>query len=356
MSMHSHSRARRSERAYHGGMQISRGGSIAIGSAAVALFAVLVSYAPEQMKAQTAMLVASGAYAVDDWQSWDGGYADSYDYYESSYDYDYYGATPSSYGRGGYDYRDEYYYDEYYGDYGYDYYAPRTSAWGYGGSVSPFPALTSVLNGMYPLVQSRPVVISNPNYTYMQQPVAVPSYRQATPPTPAPMPQPQPQPRLPQPSCSIVANPYTVSAGGATTLTWGSQYGTQATLDAVGSVSPNGSHTISNITTTRTYGLAVTGPGGTGACYALVSVRAPAQQMTCLISTNPVIIYQGQSATLAWGSTNAVSATLSGGGSQGAVPVSGAITITPHISTNYTIALRDGAGNTQSCTTGIIVQ
>lgn len=338
-------------------MQLSKGGTVAIGAATIALFAVMISYAPQDMKSLTAAQVASGHYAVDDWQTWDGyggygGYDDAY--YGTGYGYD--GPYTTSYDYGGrgysggpYGYDDDYYYEEYWYD---DY--PRTSGgWGYGGSASPFPAISTAFASIIPAA-TRAVAVTNP--VYYQQPVIVPTYRTSYVVPPAPIPQPQPQPRLPQPGCSIVANPSAVTSGGAATLTWGSQYATAATLDTVGSVSPNGSRTITGITSARTYGLAVTGPGGTGACYAFIALRAAAPEMTCLISTNPAIISRGEMATLAWGTTGAVSATMAGGGSQGTVPLSGAIAIAPTYSTNYTVSLRDAYGNTQSCTTGILVQ
>ncbi|MBM3272019.1 hypothetical protein FJY94_01900 [Candidatus Kaiserbacteria bacterium] len=339
-------------------MQLSKGGVVAVGAAAAAFFAVMISYAPQDMKALTAAQVASGYYAVDDWQTWDGyGGYDSYDYaYDPRYGYGNGGyvdpyMTSYEYDRTGY-YSGGSFYDDYYEEYWYDDY-PRTSGWGYGGSVSPFPAISTAFANIIPAA-ARAVTVTNPAYYYYQQPVIVPTYRTSY--AVPPMPVPQPQPRLPQPSCSIVANPSVVTSGGTATLTWGSQYGTAATLDTVGSVPTNGSRTITGITSARTYGLAVTGPGGTGACYAFIALRAAAPEMTCLISTNPAIIARGEVATLAWGTTGAVSATMAGGGSQGTVPLSGSIAIVPGYSTNYTISLRDAYGNTQSCTTGILVQ
>lgn len=329
-------------------MQISRGGSWAIGIAAAALFAVLVSFAPQELKMKTAAAVAAGAYAVDEW-----GYADEYGYEE--YGYDRYGNMYGTMYTSGYAPDGTYYeeYEEYYEP------TPRTyaSGWGAGGSVSPFPALsTPIVSGFYPQAQS--VIVGNPNYGYanyynalIQQQnvtnayntrVAWSNYLAS-------------QPKLPKPSCGLRAQPTTVQTGGSVNLTWGSQYATSAYLDAVGSVEANGSRTVSGITNSRTFGVTVYGPGGNDACYATVTVGS-ASPLTCLISTNPVTVQRGQSAQLAWGSTGAASAKLTGPGGTAAVPTSGGITITPSVSTNYTIAVRDSFGNTQSCTTGILVQ
>jgi hypothetical protein len=329
-------------------MQISRGGTWAIGIAAAALFAVLVSYAPQELQMKTAAAVAAGYYAVDEW-----GYADEYGYQDYGYDNygNRYGTTYSS----GYAPNGSYYeeYVEYYEP------TPRAAAaplgWGVGGTMSPFPALsTPIVSGFYP--QAQPIVVSNQNYlnyynTLIQQQnvtnayntrVAWSNYLAS-------------QPKLPKPSCGLRAQPTTVQTGGSVNLTWGSQYATSAYLDAVGSVEVNGSRTVSGLTNSRTFGVTVYGPGGNDACYATVTVR-DASPLTCLISTNPVTIQRGQSAQLAWGSTGASNAKLTGPGGTAAVPTSGGITITPSVSTSYTIAVRDSFGNTQSCTTGILVQ
>lgn len=329
-------------------MQLSQGGTWAIGIAAVALFAVIVSFAPQELKTKTAAAVAAGYYAVDEWGYDEYGY-NGYGQYGTSYNT---GVVPN----GGYY---EEYYEEYYEP------APRSYSSGWAlnsGSYSPYPAITApIVSSFYP--QAQPVVIANPAYanygssysnyynSLIQQAnvtnayntrVAWSNYLAS-------------QPKLPKPSCGLRAQPTTVQTGGSVNLTWGSQYATSAYLDAAGSVEVNGSRTVSGVTASRTFGVTVYGPGGNDACYATVTVR-DTSPLTCLISTNPVTIQRGQSAQLAWGSTGASSAKLTGPGGTAAVPTSGAITVTPSVSTSYTIAVRDSFGNTQSCTTGILVQ
>lgn len=362
-------RACHEERTYYRGMRISTEGTWLIGASAIALFAVLVSYASPDLKARTAAQVASGYYGYDDWGYEDayGGYG-GYEYgtpyggYETGYEEYGYGPGGSVGYSGVVSGVDRYGpYEEYYEEWyeptprtSYAVVSPAYSGWSLGsvGSAVPFPAIASLATNLYVADQRQQQINAMNQQYYNQQLLTTINYNNRV----AYSNYVASQPRLPQPSCTLKANPTSVPAGGSTTLTWGSQYATAATLDAVGAVQPNGSYTVSNITTARTFGLAATGPGGTGACYALVSVRAPAQQLTCLISTNPVIIQRGQSASLAWGTTGGSAATLTGPGGSAAVPMSGAITIAPALSTNYTVVVRDSYGNTQSCTTGIVVQ
>lgn len=351
---------------YYTSMHISRAGMWAIGIAALSFLAVMTSYTPADTKASSARLAASASLAYGGYGSYDDSYDYGYDYssgYGDAYNYDSYYGYDSSYGYdngyapydgyGGYGGSDYYDYGpyggDYYGDYGYGGYGSYNTSnttiinqgWSFGGgySSSPFPIITSAMSSVMPRVQ--PVVISNPYYVQPRQPIMLPPI--------------QPN-AVPKPSCSLSANPSNVEYGGSTVLSWTSQGADNASLDTVGPVATIGARTINNVVSTRTYGLSVNNRGGQASCYTLISVGAPVSKLSCLISTNPQIIRQGQQASLSWGSSGSVSASLSGGGASGTVPPSGGIAIAPVVSTTYTLSLRDQYGNTRTCSTGILVQ
>lgn len=326
-------------------MQISRGGHVVIAFGAIALIAVCVSYAPESLKSRTAQQVASVGYA-DEWGYYNDGTVPDYvdaaqnnAYPGPSYDTYPDGGIPSSY----YSPEGYYYYDEY------ELYDPPVQTntnygWSLssGGNYVPFPALYAALVPQAP----QQIVVASPSYAVTYRNPTTYSY-----PTSAS--------RSPQPTCQLSASPSVIPVGGMTTLSWNSQYATQAALDAAAGAMPiAGSQTINGIGASRTFSLKVGGSGGQGVCYALVTVQqqTPSQQLSCVISTNPQIIRAGQSATLAWGSTGAAAATMTGGGNTGTIQSSGSQTITPNVTRTYTLTVRDAAGNTRSCSTGILVQ
>ena len=158
----------------------------------------------------------------------------------------------------------------------------------------------------------------------------------------------QPPPAVyPQPSCWVSAQPMTVSSGGSSVLRWGTFNASRASFNDIGAVPTDGSRTVSSITSDRTFVLSVLGQGGSGSCYARVSVdRGNSALPSCVISAHPTTISRGQSASLAWVSSNAQSATLSG---VGAVSTTGGTFVNPQSSTTYTLTVRDPLGRTGTC-------
>ncbi len=57
-------------------------------------------------------------------------------------------------------------------------------------------------------------------------------------------PPPPPPPPAPAPTASLTANPNTINAGQATTLTWKTDYATDVTIDQLGKVDPSGSRAV----------------------------------------------------------------------------------------------------------------
>jgi peptidoglycan-associated lipoprotein len=94
------------------------------------------------------------------------------------------------------------------------------------------------------------------------------------PPPPAPMP--------PAPTASLTANPNTLQAGQASTLTWKTENSTDVTIDQLGQVDPSGSRTVTPVDST-TYHLVAKNVSGTQEATARITVVAapsPPQQQT----------------------------------------------------------------------------
>jgi peptidoglycan-associated lipoprotein len=89
----------------------------------------------------------------------------------------------------------------------------------------------------------------------------------------APPPPPPPPPPA-APTASLTANPDTIERGQSTTLTWQTSNATDASIDGIGAVQPNGSQQVSPSDST-TYHLTAKGPGGTQEATARVTVTAP---------------------------------------------------------------------------------
>jgi peptidoglycan-associated lipoprotein len=95
--------------------------------------------------------------------------------------------------------------------------------------------------------------------------------KEAPPPTPPP-------PPPPAPTASLAANPNVIEQGQSTTLSWRTENATDVTLEGMGTVEANGSHTMTP-TESTTYRLTAKGPGGTQEATARVTVTAPPQHM-----------------------------------------------------------------------------
>src|SRR3989338_6909277 len=156
------------------------------------------------------------------------------------------------------------------------------------------------------------------------------------------------------PSCTLTTNLSSIQYGGSFTLSWSSSNATSASLNqGIGSVGVNGTYVVSNLFTTTTYTLTVTGPGGTANCQTFVTVQQQPDAPSCTISANPNSVQHGGSSTLNWSSSNATSATLS---SYGSVSLNGSQTVN-NITSNSTYTLTvTGPGVTANCQTTITVQ
>ena len=151
------------------------------------------------------------------------------------------------------------------------------------------------------------------------------------------------------PTCNASVHPYWVLKGGAATLTWETTDATSVHISGIGAVAKIGARTLSNIQQSTTYTVTATGPGGTRTCNAQVLVKETpppyGNAPTCWIQVNPNSVYQGNQATVTWGSTNATSMSIS---TLGTVSTSGSRSIYPTTSQTYTGTVY-GPNGTATC-------
>jgi peptidoglycan-associated lipoprotein len=82
---------------------------------------------------------------------------------------------------------------------------------------------------------------------------------------------PLPPPPAPAPTASLTANPNTIQAGQASTLTWKTDYATDVTIDQLGKVDPSGSRAVTPAEST-TYHLVAKNDSGTQEATARITV------------------------------------------------------------------------------------
>lgn len=150
----------------------------------------------------------------------------------------------------------------------------------------------------------------------------------------------------PAPSCSVTAVVNPLSYGNSTTLQWSSSNATTMYIANVGYVTPNttGSATVGPLTSTAYDGTAVSSVGTTNCNFTLTVSSPPAP--TCSVSVSPTSLYEGQSTTLEWTSSNTTSCTGTNFSTGGAT--SGETEVSPSSSTTYTASCT-GAGGTVQC-------
>src|ERR1039457_6703166 len=82
---------------------------------------------------------------------------------------------------------------------------------------------------------------------------------------------PPPPPPAPAPTASLTANPNTIQAGQASTLTWKTDYATDVTIDQLGKVDPSGSRAVTPAEST-TYHLVAKNDSGRQQATARITV------------------------------------------------------------------------------------
>jgi hypothetical protein len=150
----------------------------------------------------------------------------------------------------------------------------------------------------------------------------------------------------------FIANPSTIAAGGASTLSWKTENATTVTISGIsGNVPTSGSTSVSP-TATTTYTLSASNATSQQSLTATVTVAGSSTQVTFCYAT-PSNIILGESATLVWQTVNANSVTISP--AIGSEAANGNFVVTPTASTNYTIVANGPNGASNSCAVSVTV-
>lgn len=141
-------------------------------------------------------------------------------------------------------------------------------------------------------------------------------------------------------SAAFNAGPTMIAAGQAATLVWATTSTPNVSIaPGIGSVARSGSVVV-HPTETTTYTLTASGPIGTVTKQVKITVVPPP---TATLSVTPTSISAGESATLSWTTTDATDISIDNG--IGAVPASGAISVSPTATTTYTLTAQGVGGS-----------
>jgi hypothetical protein len=107
------------------------------------------------------------------------------------------------------------------------------------------------------------------------------------------------------PTINFGAQPWTVSSGEATTLTWSTANASSCSASGAwsGSVATGGSSSTGAITSPQTYTLTCQGPGGTTSRTHTIYLTGEVPEIT--LTANPKSVQAGGFTTLTWSATNA---------------------------------------------------
>jgi len=144
----------------------------------------------------------------------------------------------------------------------------------------------------------------------------------------------------------FAASPLTIAPGGQTTLSWTTSGATTVTISPnVGSVTPNGSTSVSP-TQTTTYTLTASSADGhsVSAPVTITVSGAAVPQIVTFVAT-PQNISPGQSTKICWQVTGATSISINGVGSN--LNANDCATVTPSTTTTYTLTATNATGQIQ---------
>jgi len=143
------------------------------------------------------------------------------------------------------------------------------------------------------------------------------------------------------------ANPTAIQPGGQSTLSWSTTGATTVSISGIGSVTPNGSTTVSPQTTT-TYTLTATAADGTSVTAPVtVTVSTGTIPQVVTFVATPQNIDAGQSTKLCWQVTNATSISITPGvGSN--LNGNDCATVSPTQTTTYTLTATNATGQIQA--------
>jgi hypothetical protein len=158
----------------------------------------------------------------------------------------------------------------------------------------------------------------------------------------------------PAPTLSLSANPTSVAPGGAALLSWTSANATACSASGgwTGAQPTGGSASTGPLSTTTSYTLACTGPGGTVSQTATVTVVTPAPTLN--FTASPATLAAGGTSTLNWSTSDATTCSASGAWS-GSKATSGSQTVGPLSATASYILSCSGTGGSVARTTTVTV-
>ncbi len=158
----------------------------------------------------------------------------------------------------------------------------------------------------------------------------------------------------PAPTLNLTALPTTIMSGDSSTVSWVSSNTTSCS--STGGAQPTNGSWVVSPTTTTTYTINCTGPGGNVSDSVTVTVIASAPMPTLNFSATAWTITSGQSSVLSWTTTNADTCVISGGQFGGGVTYASNwnVTVSPTTSTNYWLVCT-GPGGTVSSSGTLIV-
>jgi len=157
------------------------------------------------------------------------------------------------------------------------------------------------------------------------------------------------------PTPTITAGNTTIDYNTSTTISWSSSAATSCTVSPTGWTGTSGSHSTGNLTSSQTYTVNCSGPGGSASNSVTVTVTgAPSVNLTANGSTGTVTIPYNTSTTLSWSSANITSCTASGDW-HGSKPTSGSES-TGNLTSSKTYTLTcSGPGASASATVVVSV-
>ena len=156
----------------------------------------------------------------------------------------------------------------------------------------------------------------------------------------------------PVPTTSLSVDPTgPIDQGQTVELSWTSTDATSCSASWTASNATADTETVQP-TVTTTYTITCTGDGGSATDEVTVTVNEPpAPVPVANLSVNPSTIEQGQQATISWDPSNASSCTASGGWSGSRNTNGGSETVTPDVTTTYTLSCNgDGGSASESVT------
>src|SRR3989344_3974249 len=131
-----------------------------------------------------------------------------------------------------------------------------------------------------------------------------------------------------------------------------------ATLTSFGTVGLSGTQSTGPLSTTTSYTLTATAQNGeTVQCHSIVKVKPPVEEIlpSCdAFTATPTVIQKGQSATLAWATTNATRVVIDN--AIGEVAASGTLSVSPLATTTYTLTAFGTGDKKDTCTATITVK